>query len=423
MPPIHELTSLQLVRRMGAGWNLGNTLDSHWHRNRPGHTLTDPLEQEQFWHNPVTTPELIQHVRDMGFRTLRVPVTWYIFTGPGPDYAVDPAWMERVGQVVDYGLDAGMFVILNMHHDDYEPCGDFVNGWFRLYHQEENRPLSADEKGELTRRFTRVWEQIAARFRGYDERLLFEGINEPRAIGLENITRPQWTEMGVLLNQLLQSFVNTVRNDGGKNANRHLLVTPYFASVGMDPKDGEGRIADFVDLENNCLRVTDPREGGEGSPIPGSEINGERSRNIVLQKDKDPSRLIASLHYYEPWGFAAAPKHLEWYSPYHDLSVASVSSNTENVFRIFRENFTDRGIPVIMGETGAVNRPLPDGSPNEGERVKWARHFVGGLAELGVPTVIWDDGGSFKLADRRGLGWFFPDLARALVAAGARLVP
>jgi endoglucanase len=397
MQPIQNLTSLQLTRQMGAGWNLGNTLDAHWHRNRPTHTITDPLEQEQFWHNPVTTPELVRFMYDAGFRTLRVPVTWYIFTGA--DYTVDPAWMNRVREVVGYGLDAGMYVILNIHHDDYERsrAGDFVNGWFRLYHQEENRPLNGEEKGEIKGRFTRLWEQIAACFRDYDERLLFEGINEPRAIGLHDITRPQWDEMGGFLNELLQAFVDTVRAGGGKNAGRHLLVTPYFASVGMDSDDGEGRIAAFVDKENKRLRVTDPRGA------------------------KEESRLIASLHYYEPWGFAAAPANVEWYSAYHDLNVASVSSNTENVFRIFRENFIDLGIPVIMGETGAVNRPMPDGSSNEAERVKWAHHYVGGLAEMGVPTVIWDDGGAFKLVDRRALDWFFPDLAKALVEAGARL--
>jgi hypothetical protein len=99
--------------------------------------------------------------------------------------------------------------------------------------------------------------------------------------------------------------------------------------------------------------------------------------------------------------------------------VFSVSSNISNVLRIFKENFIDYGIPVIMGETGAVHRTLPDGSSNDAERVKWARHYISELKKLGVPSIIWDDGGMFQLFDRRKLKWKYPELSAAFVKASS----
>jgi endoglucanase len=90
------------------------------------------------------------------------------------------------------------------------------------------------------------------------------------------------------------------------------------------------------------------------------------------------------------------------------------------LFEILERHFTGHGIPVIMGETGAISRFMPGAVSNEGERVKWAEYFVGGLREMGIPTVIWDDGGTFRLLDRQEVRWVYPHLAHALVEAGLR---
>lgn len=387
---ISELTSLELVRRMGAGWNIGNSLDAHWHDARPWTAINHPNDQEVLWGNPVTTFEMLEFVRDAGFKTIRIPITWYIHTGEGPEYLIDEAWMDRVQEVVDYVMELGMFAIINIHHDDYRRG----NGWLRLYNNDgdEPRPLDDDEKAKLYSRFTRLWEQISERFKNYGEYLIFEGINEPRTVGMYGHSLETWFEKGTFLNELLQGFVDTVRASGGANADRHLMVTPYFASVGMSADDAQGRIYAFVDPENGRLRVNDPRD-----------------------------RLIVSLHYYEPWGFVYAPSDSQWHHPYFDLEVGSVSHNISTVFRIFEENFVAHGIPVIMGETGAITRTLPSGENNEAERVKWVDYFVGGLFEMGIPTIIWDDGGHFGLLDRNNLQWIYPDLANALVEASRRM--
>ncbi|MDR0473976.1 MAG: glycoside hydrolase family 5 protein [Treponema sp.] len=397
---ISNLNSVELVHLLGAGWNLGNTLDAHWNA-LPEKEMKTTSDQETFWGNPVTTKAMIEKVKAFGFNTIRVPVTWYMFTGPGPEYKIAGSWMDRVQEVVDYVIDSGMFCILNTHHDDYQRGSGWEIGWLRLYYTEgfdrqpvsTGRALNASEKAVINDRVARIWEQIAERFRDYDEYLIFEGLNEPRTTGFNGNTKEVWAEQCNFLNTLNQTYVDTVRASGGKNAYRHLMVTPFFASVGMDPNDGEGRIGLFVDRENRRLRIND-----------------------------QCGRLIASLHYYEPWGFASAPRDSQYFSDTFDLNKSVVSGNISNVLKIINDNFIAFGIPVVMGETGAVRRQDLDNPErrvenHEAERVKWAGYYISKLKELGVPSVIWDDGGAFRLFDRRNLGWFYPDLAAALVEA------
>ena len=390
---VSKLTSMELVHLMKTGWNLGNTLDAHWNE-KPVKEMKTTEDQETFWGNPVTTKAMIEWLKKSGVNTIRVPVTWYMFTEDGPDYKIAEAWMNRVQEVVDYVIDSGLFCVLNIHHDDYQKGPDWEIGWFRLYHcdgflrkpSSEGRPLDSGTKEMIQTRFKKLWEQIAARFKDYDNYLVFEGINEPRTVGFEVPYNQTWEEQSGFLNTLLQIFVDTVRASGGGNKMRHLMVSPFFASVGMDPEDREGRIRYFVDRENKKLRINDPS-----------------------------NRMIASLHYYEPWGFVSAPRTSEYFSETFDLSKAVVSGNISNVLRIIKENFIDYDIPVVMGETGAGRRDNIEG--HDKERVKWARHYIAKLKELGVPSIIWDDGGHFRLFDRRNLGWFYPELAAAFIEA------
>ncbi|MDR0473364.1 MAG: glycoside hydrolase family 5 protein [Treponema sp.] len=389
---ISSITSTDLTHLMTAGWNLGNTLDAHWN-SRVWRAINTPSDQETLWGNPVTTQAMINKIKSAGFNTVRIPVTWYMFTGPGPEYKIADAWMDRVKEVVDYVIGSGMFCILNTHHEDYrsgeDGRGHWECGWLRLYDKAGSKPLSNEEKEELCNRLCRLWEQIAERFKDYNEYLLFEALNEPSTVGLEPASREMWIEQCTFLNDLMQAFVDTVRSGGGKNADRHLLITPYFASVGMDQNDGDGRIGLFTDKENKKLRVNDSRD-----------------------------RLIASLHYYEPWGFVMAPDDSPWFSAVFDLNKVNVSGNINNVLKIIEDNFISKGIPVIMGETGVMNRLMPNGRSNEDEMVKWADYYISKLKELGVPSIFWDGGGEMKMIDRNTLKWAYPDLTAAFVKAG-----
>ena len=181
---IRDITSMELIGEMKTGWNLGNTLDSTITNPTGSETPTD---WETAWGQPVTTKAMIDSVKAQGFNVLRVPVTWEGKFGEAPDYTIKADWLARVKEVVDYGIDNDMFVILNMHHEEW------------------HMP-TADNEESAEKILRALWAQIADYFKGYDEKLIFEGMNEPRLKG----TPMEWNggnqEAREVINQLNAAF-------------------------------------------------------------------------------------------------------------------------------------------------------------------------------------------------------------------------
>jgi endoglucanase len=187
--PASAKTPMQeYVEAMQPGWNLGNTLDA--------------TPNETAWGNPPTTQALIQQIAAQGFKSIRIPVTWDTGgrVGPAPTYTIDPAFLDRVQQIVDWSLDAGLYVMLNLHHD---------SSWIR------SMPASHDA---VLAKFNALWSQIAPRFRDYPDKLHFESINEPEFTGADDATQI------ALLDELNISFFQIVRGTGGGNATRPLVL-------------------------------------------------------------------------------------------------------------------------------------------------------------------------------------------------------
>ncbi len=154
---VPDTEAFTFVKEMKIGWNLGNTLDASdctW--------LTDELKYESAWCGVITTPRLITAVKEAGFNTIRIPVSWHNHTS-GEDFTISEVWMARVKEVVDMAIDEGMYVILNVHHDVdtayYYPTTEHLDT--------SKHYLSC------------VWKQIAEKFADYDEHLIFETLNEP----------------------------------------------------------------------------------------------------------------------------------------------------------------------------------------------------------------------------------------------------
>lgn len=188
-PAASAQTAMQLyVEAMQPGWNLGNSLDA--------------IGGESGWGNPPVTRELIQHIADLGFKSIRLPVSWDTSnrTGPAPNYTLNPAFLDRLEQVVTWSLDAGLYVMINLHHD---------TNWLRTlpdgYHD----------------RYVALWTQIATRFRDYPRELHFESLNEP-AIDL-----PTVSQRLAVLRDLNVTFFDIVRGTGGGNAIRPLVLPTY----------------------------------------------------------------------------------------------------------------------------------------------------------------------------------------------------
>ena len=202
-------TAKDAVKNMGVGWNLGNTLDAA----DASKTWNTTADHETCWGQPVTKPELMKMMKEAGFGAIRVPVTWY--QEMDSKGKVNDAWMNRVKEVVDYVIDNGMYCIINVHHD----TGDGTQ-WL---HASTTNYNTNKEKYEY------LWKQIAEKFKDYDQKLLFESYNE--MLDDNNRWNEPTTDDGYkAINSYAKSFVTTVRNTGGNNLYRNLVVNDYSAS-------------------------------------------------------------------------------------------------------------------------------------------------------------------------------------------------
>ncbi|TYQ14912.1 UNVERIFIED_CONTAM: endoglucanase [Acetivibrio alkalicellulosi] len=338
---MREITSLELVNEMGAGWNLGNTLDA--------------LGGETNWGNPRTTKEMIDKVKEMGFNTVRFPVTWFQNTGPAPNYTISNSWLDRVEEVVNYALDNNMYAILNLHHEE----------WII--------PSYANEE-QNTEQLTKMWEQIANRFKDYGDYLIFETMNEPR---IKN-SPYEWTggtpEAREVINRYNLAAVNTIRSTGGNNLTRHIMIPTHAASA--------------ADVAVN---------------------------DLIIPNNDD--RIIVSIHNYSPYFFAMdANGTASWGSASDRDSLARELDALYN-------KFVKNGRAVVLGEFGTINKN------NEADRIAHAEFFSSEARARGMTVVWWDNGfatggraESYALLNRSALNWHFPEIARAFVR-GAGEVP
>ncbi len=332
---MREMTSMELVKDMLVGWNLGNTLDA----NGKG------LGAETAWGNPKTTKAMMDAVKAKGFRTVRIPVTWNRHIGDAPEYTIDSAWLARVEEVVNYVLDNGMYAILNSHHDE----------WVTLYDS---------TKAEVTDKLTRVWAQIAARFRDCSDYLVFETLNEPRLYG----TRYEWNggneEGRSILNAYNLAVVNTIRESGGNNALRHIMIPTHAASTVEAAQD-----------------------------------------DLVIPPGDD--RIIVSQHTYWPYSFTMEDPGTDTWGTEEDKSDCD-----DELDRIYNR-FCARGIPVIIGEWGTINKA------NTPARAVHAEYYTKAVVQRGMLPVWWDNGdpqeAGFALLNRSDGTWYFPEIVDALM--------
>ena len=319
------------------GWNLGNTLDSYDKDNSKN-------VDETYWGNPRATKALFDTVKAKGFNAVRIPVSWTNHLGA--DNTIDADWMNRVQEVVDYAMADDLYVILNMHHDDYT--------WFN--------PLYAQEDA-VTEKYLKIWTQIADRFKDYDTKLLFEGMNEPRMVG----SATEWTggtsEERDVINHMQAKFVELVRASGGKNPDRTLIVTTHAASI------------------------TDAAVGG-----------------LVLPQDDN---LIVSIHNYSPWKFTTKD------SPAERRFDSKGKIELDRQFAMLHGKFGSKGIPVIITEFGAENKN------NDSDRQAFYSYYIQAAARYGIPCFIWDNGSSdsYGILDRKNNSWCSNGIADAAIAA------
>ena len=336
-------TAKKLVAGMKLGWSLGNTLDSFEDSIDKN---SKPEAWETAWGNPVTSKELIEKIIDEGFHVIRFPVSWRNHINDEANYHIDEAWMNRVKELVDYAYEHGACVILNIHHE----------GWHDPYYEIQD---AAEKK------LRRVWEQIADCFKDYGERLIFEGMNEPR----KRDTPFEWNggdeEGWNVVNHLNRAFIDTIRHSGGNNPDRCLMIPGYAANCSVGIRHLE---------------------------VPEGDDN-----------------LIVSVHAYEPYDFAL---NINGRGLWEEDTKA-----IDTLMEDLEELFLSRDIPVIIGEFGAMHKPVEG---NEASRGQWAEYYVRTAKEHGVPCVWWDnglfegEGELFGLINRQTLEWKYPKVVAGL---------
>lgn len=330
------ISSMEFVANMGVGWNLGNTLDSKGN-------------DETAWGNPKATQELINAISEKGFKTLRVPVTWQYHMGAAPHYTIKKEWLDRVEEVVNYGLNKDMYVIVNIHHDEE---------WII--------PTYA-ELGKSKDQLSKVWTQIAKRFKGYDTRLIFETLNEARLKDSPQEWSGGTAEGRDCINQFHQVSINAIRETGDGNAQRYIMVSTYAASA----------------------------------------------TNIAMDELVLPSsnNLIVSIHNYYPYDFALNEnsKNINW-------GTNADKDALDNEFDKIYQRFIEKDIPVVMGEWGNLNHD------NLEDRIRHAEYYASGCVKRGICPIWWDNGyiGNFAIINRNNNEWLFPEIADALINASKK---
>ena len=279
-------TVSELIEEMKIGWNLGNTLDAP--------------EGETAWGQPVTTHEMIDKIHELGFNAIRIPVSWGLHTSGAPDYTVDPDWMDRVEEVVNYALDNDMFVILNSHHD---------NDYYYPSREHEEETYNYIEK---------LWAQIAERFKDYDQHLIFQPMNEPRLTGTNyewwiDYNSQQCLDALEIISNCNQRFVDVVRASGGRNAERFLLCGVYCGSA-------------YYSLQDPYKFPEDTAEG----------------------------RLLISVHAYTPYNLAMNAD-----MSYTDFD-ASCRREIDDFMTKQYEKYGKNGVGIIIDEMGIINKNNPE---------------------------------------------------------------
>lgn len=357
------MNSVNFTKKLRNGWSLGNSFDC-FKAPKESYDLEN-IDTETLWHNPKTTKDLIKFIKKSGFNLIRIPVSWHDHIDP-INNSIELSFLNRVKEIVDWCYDENLYVIINCHHDCF--CEKDL-----VYHHGYCLSEKVDLKVLSIKFLKDLWAQIADIFKDYDDKLIFEVLNEPRAIGepYEWYIPDQkvYSTYRDIIIEYEKACIKTIRSMGGENKNRFIMVPTYCA--------------DYKSL-----------------PWP---IN-------ALKDDK----LILSIHSYAPHNMCLLGKE----TSFNDEEI-------EEIFKNLSSLYTSEGIGVIIGEFGASNKG------NDKERLKLYEKYASLSKEYNIPIILWDNGhlevedlqdnnllsgNCFGHLDRKNLKWQNEDLIKAIIS-------
>ena len=342
-------TAKEVQANMGMGFNIGNSME----------VPNDPTK----WGNPFPTQDLLDSVKAAGFNTVRIPCAW---DSHAPGGVITETWLDSVKTVVDYAMRAGLYTILNIHHEG-------EGGWFQ-----SNIGTSVDNG--IDTKMKNYWTQIANKFKNYNERLIFAGANEPGP----NVNT--WTAEHVsTLMHYYQTFIDAVRATGGNNETRTLII--------------QGLNTDIDKSVTNAPVTTFPKDKVEGRLMFEVHYYDPYQYTLMTgEQDWGASEPIQPQYYYGDYTKASEPKRNAGYNAWAgsvDTKIGSIIHPQEQ-FAKMKKNYVDKGYPVIVGEFGAnVRSPELNGSDlnlHKQGRVQWHKDVVSAAKQYGLTPILWDMG-------------------------------
>lgn len=333
-----DLNRQQITEAMGVGYNLGNSLEAN----------SGGTPNETAWGNPVLSKEFVLAAKAAGFQSIRIPVSYLSKIDDNNGYKIDSAWLDHVQEVVDYCVQNDMYAIVNMHGDGYTT----VSGSWLL--------CASSDQTKIKAKYKACWEQIADRFKNYDEHLIFESMNEEYdgTYGTPNKTAYN------NINDYNQIFVDTVRQTGGNNDRRWLLIPGWNTNINYTA-DNYGFVL--------------PTDQYLSSDIASGE-----------------KRIMISVHYYDPWDFCGTESadKTQWGSEATNQSKVPTwgdESYMASQFKKMNDKFVSQGYGVIIGEFGAINKANYD-SRNKACRADYYQKVCYYAKQYELVPVAWDNG-------------------------------
>lgn len=327
--------SQQYVNAMEPGWNLGNTFDSFDTNGDKGETS---------WGNPVVTKDLIKTIKAQGFKSIRMPFTSVMRIGSAPNYTIDPKFLARYAEVVNWALDENLYVMINLHHDSWS--------WASAINSDTDASME---------KYKAIYTQLANYFKDYSDKVCFESLNEPQ------FTTGDQANKIKILEKINTQFYNIVRNSGGNNATR-MLILPT-----LNTNDSDDRCESLYNT-----------------------IQGFNDQNI-----------IATFHYYGNWPFST---NIAGVTTMND----TVISDLKGAFDRMYNHFTSKGIGVICGEYGVLAFDKSLGAIEHGEMLKYFEYITNYAKSKNITMMLWDNG---QHMSRTSLQWSDQSLYNVIKAS------
>lgn len=350
--------AMQLAAKIKLGTNVGNNMEAY------GCTPAS----ETCWGQPMVSAAYVKLVKDSGFDAIRLPVSWDQYADQKTGKISD-AWLSRVKQVVQYAVDNGLYVVVNIHWD---------GGWL-----EKN--FTEDKKEAVNAKQKAYWEQIATTLRDFDEHVVFASANEPDAGDPATIA---------VLESYHQTFVSAVRSTGGRNAYRVLLV--------QAPKTN-------IDLAADLWNV-----------MPTDTVTGRLMAEVHFYpfswSIQTQDEWYATMFYY-------------WGNGFHSTTDTARNATREEEdyvnaeFAKMKAKFVDHGIPVVLGEFEAALRTQLTGDDlalHRASRAYYSQYVAQAALANGMVPFYWETGSAEDMFDRGTPAVRDPQILDSLLAGAGK---